>query len=89
MNIFLVATLLLTVFARPHSTHGDDELARSKRDLIYWNRMYNSLQTTPSMDRRVAPTVICQTMRHLLNRTQTRQGQHKLRIKMSRSGCQV
>ena len=80
---FLLFSLLTVAFCRPHfEAKLEKPLQRRTRDLLYWNRMYNQLQTTPTQTR--SSRVICQTLRHLYK---TSNQQKRLKNTMISKGC--
>ena len=80
---FLLFALLTVALCRPNfQARPEEKLVRKTRDLLYWNRMYNQLQTTPTQTR--SSRVICQTLRHLYK---TSNQQKRLKKTMVSKGC--
>ena len=78
-------TLALSACARVH--YREEQLLRRPRDLLYWNRMYNTLQPFRQVGRRPASSFMCKANRHLLKKAQTHSEQKKLRSTMIKNGC--
>ena len=60
---------------------------RNTRDLLYWNRMYNSLKSNPHQNTRHGPrqNPMCQMMRHLIQTNQS--NRNKYQLEMRKRGC--
>ena len=93
MNFTIFLTLTTLVLAQHNQR--EVELARNPRDLLYWNRMYNTLQPfskkklhdEKKVERRPPPTFMCKALQHLLKKARTDREQRKLRITMFNNGC--
>ena len=85
MKFTIFLTLALSACARVHNR--GEELLRRPRDLLYWNRMYNTLQPFHQTGRRPASSFMCKAMRYLLEKARTNSEQKKLRGTMIKNGC--
>ena len=94
MKLTIFLTLVTLVLGRYN--YQEEKLARRPRDLLYWNRLYNNIQTVSKtklhdenkIERRPPTTFMCKAMLHLLKRATTRREQTKLRITMLKNGCE-
>ena len=78
---------VIKLFAMFIASVASDGFVRNARDLLYWNRMYNSLKSNPNQTTRhgLRQTPMCQMMRHLSQTSQF--NRIKYQLEMRERGC--
>ena len=80
-------TTFLTQVILAYAHHREEKLVRRPRDLLYWNRMYNTLHPFSQAEIRPSPSFLCKAMQHLLRRAKTGRELKKLHTTMIKNGC--